>query len=288
MEKIQAAIAKARAARNQTPQGPGGVETTVLPETLVTGLAPHPADPVSSSAEIAALWASLPAFAPRAAHLRRNRIIAFEAGRDAIAFDVMRTRLLQQMRTNNWRKVAITSPGPGCGKTMLALNLAFALGRQQDQRTLVVDLDMRRPSMAKYLGITAEHSVAKLLEGTAALADNAVRYGTNLAFATHQGAVRNPAELLQSTQTRAALDGITAAWDPTIMIFDMPPMQAGDDVMAFAGQLDCVLLVAAAGDTTIKQVDTCERDLATQTNVLGVVLNKCRYMSGEESYGYYG
>ena len=71
------------------------------------------------------------------------------------------------------------------------------------------------------------------------------------------------------------------------MIFDMPPMQAGDDVMAFASRVDCVLLVAAAEETTIKQVDLCERNLATQTNVLGVILNKCRYMGDEDSYGYY-
>jgi protein-tyrosine kinase len=287
MEKIQAAIAKARETRTQTGVSPA----LALPQADSGIIAPDAGSATASSAlsaaQIAAAWTSLPGFAPKAAHLRRNRIVAFEGGREAMAFDVMRTRLIQQMRANNWRRLAITSPGPGCGKSMLALNLAFSLGRQQDQRTLVIDLDMRRPSMAKYLGVSAEHSVAKVLNGTADFAGNALRYGTNLAFACHQGAVANSAELLQSTQAAGVLDRISAAYDPTIMIFDMPPMQAGDDVMAFASQVDCVLLVAAAGDTTIKQVDTCERDLAAQTNVLGVVLNKCRYMGGEESYGYY-
>jgi len=71
------------------------------------------------------------------------------------------------------------------------------------------------------------------------------------------------------------------------VIFDLPPMLAGDDVMAFAGQLDCVLLLAAAETTKAKEVDVCERNLASQTNVLGVVLNKCRYMDDVEGYSNY-
>ena len=296
MEKIQDAIAKARAVRGRDQSAPRqslapeakaapGPEAKAVPGPEATQTAG--ADPILDPARIAAHWAALPAFAPKAAHLQRNRIVAFTPGREATAFDVIRTRLLQQMRTNGWRRLAITSPGPGCGKSMLSLNLAFSLGRSADQRTLVIDMDMRRPSMGKYLGIAQEFNMARVLEGTAAFADNALRYGKNLAFAPHSGAVRNSAELLQSTQAAAALDEISAAYDPTIMIFDMPPMQAGDDVMAFASRVDCVLLVAAAEETTIKQVDLCERNLATQTNVLGVILNKCRYMGDEDSYGYY-
>ena len=58
--------------------------------------------------------------------------------------------------------------------------------------------------------------------------------------------------------------------------------------MAFVGKVDCVLLVAAAETTTIQEVDVCERDLASQTNVLGVVLNKCRYLDRKYGYSYYG
>ena len=72
------------------------------------------------------------------------------------------------------------------------------------------------------------------------------------------------------------------------MLFDMPPMLEADDIMAFARHLDCVLLVAGAEKTTIKQLDMCETELASQTNVMGVVLNKCHYIGSEYGYGYYG
>ena len=310
MERIQFAIAKARAARadEQTKGGPD-LDDRVAPVAdsspliLTRALNPVTPAPASEAAEalaptkpagppsaetIAEAWLELPDFAPKPRLMHRGRIVAFQGGREGLSFDVMRTRLLQQMRANKWRRVAVTSPSAGCGKSTVAANLAFSLARQQDQRTLLIEMDMQRPSLSKTLGIRSHQNFAKVLEGTAAFAENAVRYGTNLAIATQSKPVHNSAELFQSAQAGAALDDIAARYAPTVMIFDMPPMLAGDAVMAFAGSVDCVLLVAAAEETTIKQIDVCERDLATQTNFLGVVLNRCRYMSGEDSYGYYG
>ena len=73
--------------------------------------------------------------------------------------------------------------------------------------------------------------------------------------------------------------------NPDTVIYDLPPMLTCDDVMAFLPNVDCVLLIAGAEISTVDEIDRCEHDLAQQTNVLGVVLNKCRYV-GEE-YGYY-
>jgi Mrp family chromosome partitioning ATPase len=58
-------------------------------------------------------------------------------------------------------------------------------------------------------------------------------------------------------------------------------MLDSDDAMGFLDQVDCVLLVAAAGQTSLREIDVCEQDLSAQTNVLGVVLNKCRYMDDD-------
>jgi protein-tyrosine kinase len=57
-------------------------------------------------------------------------------------------------------------------------------------------------------------------------------------------------------------------------------------MMAFAAKVDCVLIIAVAEQTTTKEVDICEQELARQTNVMGVVLNECRYMGREANYGY--
>ncbi len=276
MEKIQAAIEKARAARTDLR---GGVELSAV----------HAATTLPAAApETEAAWAALPDFTPDPARMAACRIVAFHGGREAAAFDVMRTKVLQQMRANNWRRLAITSPTPGCGKSTITLNLGFSFARQPDIRTVVAELDLRRPSLATMLGIAARPSLAQVLEGRVAFGDVAQRFGHNLALATNQGPVRNPAELLHGTSVPVALAGIEALYQPDIVVFDMPPMLVSDDAMAFMGQVDAVLLVAAAEASTIKEIDACERELATQTNVMGVVLNKCRYMGPEYGYAYYG
>lgn len=283
MEKIQSAIAKARAIRA------GGPDASPNPIAGMPGAAPMPQrSPVmTNTAQVEAAWSALPTFSPNAAQMARHRIVAFEGGREAVTFDVMRTRLLQQMRANNWRRLAITSPGAGCGKSMIALNLGFSLARQADLRTVVAELDLRRPSLAKTLAIREPHSFAHVLEGASRFEDNALRYGQNLAFATNQSAFRNPAELMHSPNVAPVLADIEVRYDPSLIIFDLPPLLVSDDAMAFVSHVDCVLLVAAAESSTIKEIDICERDLASQTNVLGVVLNKCRYTDSSYGYGYY-
>ncbi|PYE82218.1 CpsD/CapB family tyrosine-protein kinase [Pseudoroseicyclus aestuarii] len=282
MEKIQSAIAKARASRDAAT--PRETAKPLDKAPYLPGGDPEPSGAATAAHE--GLWTALPEYRPKPAVLEANRVTAYKGGHGAAEFDVMRTRLLQQFAANGWRRVAITSPGPGCGKSTLAANLGFSLARQGEQRTLIADLDLRRPALGRILGLEARHSFARVLQGEAAFEDNALRYGENLILASNVEAARNPAELMQSSGARRRIDEIEARYQPTVMLFDLPPLLANDDAMAFASAVDCVILVAAAESTSIKEIDTCERDLAAQTNVLGVVLNKCRYL--EKSDKYYG
>jgi Mrp family chromosome partitioning ATPase len=310
MEKIQAAIAKARAQREVaqalqgqpgpvTPPGAAPVATAAAatvpvadaaPQAVLQAgpqAAPQPAPQGPAAPDPGRLWQALPEIRLKPRQLRRERILTLEGGPAATPFAVMRTRLLQQARQNGWRRIAITSPGPGCGKTFLSLNLAFSLGRQPDERTILFEMDFRRPSMARTLGQKEPQDLAAVLEGRAEARDNMLRHGANLAIATNRGKLGHAAEMLQSQRAARVLETIATDYAPTLMLFDMPPMMAGDDTMAFMGRVDAVLLTVAAETTTIRQIDQCERELATQTNIMGVVVNKCRYMEKDTAYGYY-
>jgi protein-tyrosine kinase len=313
MERIQIALEKARTRRAEqqtagaAPQAAPPPQPVIAPDPDQRSLtsptpasaprqsqadfSPKPVAAERAGAEVTARWLALPEFRPDPKLMERNHVVGFFSGRegggDAGAVDMMRTRILQEMRKNGWRRLAITSPNPACGKTTVCLNLAFSLGRQTNQRTLVADFDMRRPGMAKLLGLRRSNSFSQVLEGKAEAAENLVRYGENLAFGTNTGGARNPAELLQSPETAAALAGVEADYAPTIMLCDMPPMLLADDMLAFARHVDCVLLLAAAETTSIDDLDICERELSAHTNVLGVVLNKCRYADPSYGYGYY-
>lgn len=284
MERIQAAIQKAKELRGTAEPAarrpiPGSVEARNEARAVAPwqGQGPRPLPPV---------WAELEAFSPDPAVMRTNRIVTFER-RDPVhaTFDMMRTKALRMMRDKGWTTLGITSPTAGCGKTTVGLNLAFSLAHQPDMRSMLMDLDLRRPAVARHLGLTTPQSMASVLQGNRSFAENFVRVGDNLAIGTSARGIRSASEILQHAATARVLADLKAQFQPDVLIYDLPPMLVSDDVMAFLPHLDCVLLVAAAERSRLDDIDKCEQELAEQTNVLGVILNKCRFPG--EDYGYY-
>ncbi|MGN6549921.1 MAG: CpsD/CapB family tyrosine-protein kinase [Pararhizobium sp.] len=237
------------------------------------------------SGERQALWASLPELDIDPKIARKSRLVTIDRSHTAHAsFDILRTNLLQTVRRNGWTTVGVTSPTAGCGKTLVSLNLAFSLQHQEDCRVVLVDLDLRRPQVARGLGLADVEPIADFLRGNSDIKRAFRRHRTNLAIGPNATPVQYSAELLQSPEAAKALMRMHQRLAPDICIYDLPPMLASDDVLAFLPNLDGVLMVAAAEKSTIDEVDVCEQRLAEKTNVLGVVLNKCRFLP--ETYGY--
>lgn len=239
-------------------------------------LPPGPMDP----------WAILAPAVLKPAHLARHRVIS--AGRTDpvhVTFDVLRTRLLRALRAHGWSRVAITSPTPGCGKTFVAANLAFSLSRQASCRTLVMDLDLRIPSLAHTLGVRAPGPIADVLTGTRTPAEHLLRLAPNLAAGLNDAPVPDAAELLQEPGTAAALAALIGEMKPDVVLYDLPPALACDDVIAFLPQVDGILLVANGAATKGEEIRACERLFGDTVPLLGVVLNRADER-GAEAYGY--
>lgn len=268
MERLHAAIEKARRQRQGAPGEPA-----------LAARAPTPA-----SETLTTLWETFQRLDIPVAHLRKNRLVAYEGGPDAGPYDLLRTRVLQMAKKNDWRRVAVVSPHSECGKTTTVANLAFSFGRQKDVRTVVLDFDLRRVGLAKTLGQQCRHTMADVLERRVPFAEHGLRHGANVVIGLNAGPVRNPSELLQSQQTRDALDEVEALYQPDIVLFDMPPLMSSDDNFGFLKNVDCALILAEADRTTTAEIDLAERQVSELTNVMGVVLNKCRYAN--EGYGY--
>lgn len=254
-----------RSARARPKLSPEG--TTVLP--------PH---------RTAAAWAALPTVNPDSTRLRRHRIIAHRGGGDSAHFDMMRMRVLRQMRQNNWRRLAITSPTARCGKSTVALNLAFSLSRQSALRTLLLDLDFRRPSLLQMMGLALPQDLAACLRGEHAIVHSACQIGAGLGLSANAAPVPDATEIFTGHSMPSALGAVEDALAPDISLFDTPPMLSCPDMIGISSQVDCVLIIAQADRTTTREIDLCERELARQTNVMGVVLNRCRVAG--DGYGY--
>jgi protein-tyrosine kinase len=228
------------------------------------------------------LFRDLETFPVDEAALRRNLVIA--AGRENpvhAAFDVLRTRLLQALTENGWSRVAITSPTKGCGKSFAAVNLAVALSRYDRYRTVLMDMDMRNPKVASYLGVTAPPSMGDFLRGMIPAerfllmpGQNMLNIGDNIAFGLNGRTEGYAAELFQSPQTAAVMEQMIADAEPDIIIHDLPPVLAQDDVIAFKPYFDCILMVTAGGVTTPRHMKETARRLGQDKPVVGVILNK--------------
>lgn len=280
MERLQAAIEKAREQRKT-------VAPAARPAPSTPDAAPREARDAPTAQPTPGDWSALPIPTWNRSQMRRNRVIALDRGGKSSSVDLLRTRVVQMLRQNGWTRIAVTSPDKSAGKTTTCCNLLASLSHQTEIRSMLFDLDMRRPNVAATLGYKGEHSFWEVLEGSVPFEKNAVRFSDGAAVAMNYAAHPSPSELLLKRRTAEILDEIQAAYKPDVMIFDLPPMLVTDDTLAFLRSVDCAIIVAGAETTTIEQVDQCEKDVADSTNVLGIVLNKCRYTEEKSGYGYY-
>ncbi len=274
MEKLQAALARAREKR----------ENDGRPVRRTEPLSRAGSRRAAKEQEIADRWDALPMMTTSEVHLKKSRVFAGHATAEAQHFDILRTKLLLEMRQNDWTRIAITSATPGCGKTTTACNLIAGLGRQPELKGMLFDLDLRRPSVAKLLGVEPRYSLVDVLNGSVEYADQAMRLHENTSISMTTTAVSDPAKLVLRSTTMDMIDRIQDQYRPNMMLFDTPPVLVSDETRGFLKHVDAVVIVAAAETTSVAQVDEVEREIAQYTNVAGIVLNKCRFM--EDNYGY--
>ena len=213
-----------------------------------------------------------------------NRIISSPHYEQALAsYKILRTRVMQRMRSNNWNRLAITACGPGEGKTLTSINLAISLARQENQNVVLVDLDFVRPTVCRYLGLQPEVGLAQYFSGEASLEDIWISPGIDrllvLASATP---IENSSESLRSGKMLELLERITAKKSSSIIVFDMPPLLGSDDVLAFGPLVDAMLFVIATGKCSRADLERA-KEFLEEFELIGTVLNK----SKEAAANYY-
>jgi protein-tyrosine kinase len=220
-------------------------------------------------------------------YLQSKRMIAHD-GKDPRSrpFDMLRTQILQSMDQKSWKILAVTSPTPGCGKTLTAINLAFSVARQPERQVLLVDMDLRNPRVAGCLGLIPNEGLLGVLEGHVALTSAIVqaRVGNCELEVLPTASTSHSSDLMGSSAMSTLLQDIKRYEQSRIVILDLPPLLAGDDVIAILPRVDCVLLVAAVGISTLSEIEGCNKHLES-AEVVRFVLNKVPESS--TNYGYY-
>jgi protein-tyrosine kinase len=217
--------------------------------------------------------------------LTANRVVTDELSGASAAYKMLRTRVLQRMRRNGWKTLAVTGTCPEEGKSLTAINLAINLARDVGTSVVLVDMDLRKPSINRHLGISWRYGVGDFLRGSVSLQKVAVNPGIDrLGVVLGERPFQNSSEMITSPRTAELVEQVKQG-DGRIAVFDMPPLLASDDMLAFSPLVDAVLVVLAQGKTQRADL-TAARDLLQTMNVVGVVLNQCS--DDVAPYYYYG
>jgi Mrp family chromosome partitioning ATPase len=278
MEYIQKALELAREQRQQK------IANGEIPETgekrTTTTLQKHPASAtVSKKADFQGVpetvELSQPFITTPQATFEQHRIVAGNKGSAAAdKFDMLRTQIFQEMNAKGWRTLGITSPMPRCGKTTVAINLCVSMAKACRKDVVLVDLDLRNPTVANYLGIESTPDLSDILDGRISFRGPLVNSGVpRLLIIPNKKTYLNSSEALASPEAIALAQNLKAVDDFQIVVFDLPPALPTDDTLAFLPNVDCILVVLADGTTT-KQELADTQQLLKHTNLLGFVLNQ--------------
>jgi capsular exopolysaccharide synthesis family protein len=209
----------------------------------------------------------------------------------ADAFRALRTNIEISQAGRPLKSLLVTSADIGDGKTSIAANLALSIA-QRDKKVVLLDADLRRPSVHEFFELTNDRGLVDLISDGAAISD-VVRWkaGKKVTVLTSGNTPPNPTEILSSEKFDRLLSELKDTSD--VMIIDGPPFIV-TDAMVMASKVDGVLLVVRPGHTRRSLAQGALEQLKlTGTRVVGIVLNRiplrgADYYAGKSYvYSYY-
>lgn len=218
--------------------------------------------------------------------LRETRVLTEDA--DPLvkdAYRLLRTRILHRMRQNGWRTLGVTSASPSEGKSLTSINLAVSIALEVEHTALLVDADLRRPTVHQYLGIEPKLGLSDCLRGAPieeALVNPSLR---NFVVLPGRYDESVGSEYAASGRMTEMVQELRERYPDRVVIFDLSPILVGDDALALARQLDALLVVIEEGGTDSRAL-THGIELLEDVEIIGTVLNKARDVKNKP-YDYY-
>ena len=206
-----------------------------------------------------------------------------EPGSPAVeSFKMLRAKILTRNSKPRPRTIMVTSPQPLDGKTMVAANLAISIAQGINEYVMLVDCDLRRPSMAGVFGLNADDGIREYLEKGTSVGPYLVKTPVGKLTLLPAGKPPpNPSELLSSEKMRLLVEELKKRYEDRYIIFDATPAQFAAETTFLASIVDGVLLVVHSGktarDSILKAIENIDRN-----KIVGVVFN-----ASDESYKSY-
>ncbi len=208
-------------------------------------------------------------------NIQNNRVLFRQQDAPVIdAYKVLRTKLLQKLKDKNWNTVAVTSPTQGAGKTLTTVNLAISLAMEMNYTVLLVDLNLKQPSIHKYFGIEVYSGISDYLLSNTPIGNLLINPGIDgLVFLPVGDPIHHSSEMLSAPRMLHLINELKDRYTNRIIIFDMPSILPFDDVLVLLPYVDSSILVVEESVNTPDQIRHCLETLEGE-KFLGTVLNK--------------
>jgi len=218
--------------------------------------------------------------------LRRQRLIVDGSDKGLWeTYKLLRTHVLHRTKAENRNTLMFTGPLPNEGKSLTAINLAIAISQKVGQTVLLVDGDLRNPSIHRYLDLPSGPGLTDFLTSEYPIADCLVHPEglANLVVLPAGGPTHESTELLSSPRMLDLVRELKHFYPERYVLFDLPPLIYADS-LAFAPLVDGIILVVESGKTPREEI-VHSLDLLKEFPILGFVLNKIDNVP--LSYDYY-
>ncbi|MCK4503165.1 MAG: XrtA-associated tyrosine autokinase [Desulfuromonadales bacterium] len=203
-------------------------------------------------------------------------------------FNKLRASLIALTRGDKFlNTLLVTSTVSEEGKSMTALNLAISLAKEHDHTVLLVDADLRRPSVHKYLEIKPEVGLVNCLRDDLPIEKALFKTGVGKLVVLPAGeAVRDPLDMLSSNRMKAIISELKQRYTDRYIIFDTPPALPFADAGVLAAMVDSTLFVVREGKANIEDLQKTIDDFKSH-NLLGIVYNDASSFMKKQNYYYY-
>jgi protein-tyrosine kinase len=219
-------------------------------------------------------------------YLRENHIV-IDGNYPLVAeeYKLLRTHILQKTKKENLNTIMFTGPKPDEGKSLTTINLAISIAQEVDQTVLIVDADLRNPTIHKYFGLSGRRGLVDFLRGRVPIPELLIHPEGigKLVILPGGKPASDAAELIKSPQMVDLVNELKHCYNDRYVLFDVPPILNFADSLAFAPLIDGIVVVVEAGSTTREDLSR-SLEMLQNFNVLGVVLNKIEKKDNKKLY----
>jgi len=198
----------------------------------------------------------------------------------------LKSMVIRDTKTDFLNTVMLSSAIEGEGKTLTAINLAVSMAHELDHTVLLIDADLRRPSVHEYFGMKPEFGLSDYLARDIDVTEILIKTGIgNLVIIPAGSRYKNPVELLSSGKMKSLLEELKHRYMDRYVIIDTPPLLPFAESITIASYVDGIIFVIKEGHAQLKAIKEA-LNLVKNTNILGVVFNSVSDVNLDGHYYY--